>query len=250
MDINERKKLIGKRLNAALAMRNVKQKDLARHLGIQDNAVSYFCKGDRTPNTAQLAEICDYLEISADYLLGLSKVSTPDLDVHAVAKATGLSEFSSKFLLDMQYTSQLDRELIDVMIKSISETSMTRYFELMKEALNTPSCQMCVEHFSHDPQCMKEIPDLSPDVLKACVEEYFYAGDDENRSAKSFKLDSLNAYEFYNQKIGECLSYTLTEIYEMNNEWFNIESFKDELIAIMKVRNEEWMKIHPPKRKE
>ena len=116
---------------------------------------------------------------------------------------------------------------------------MTRYFELMKEALNTPSCQMCVAGFSLDPQCKKEIPDLSADVLNACVEEYFYAGEDDNRIAKSFKLDSVNAYEFYKQKVGECLTYTLTETYEMSSKWSNIESFRDELIAVMKVRNEE-----------
>ena len=250
MDINERKKLIGKRLNTVLAMRNVKQKDLAKHLGIQDNAVSYFCKGDRTPNTAQLAEICDYLEISADYLLGLSEVSTPNLDVHAIAKATGLSENSSEFLLDLKDYPQSDGELLNTLIKGMEETSMTKYFGLMKEAIHTPSARMCVVPLADDPTRHKEIPKLSVHILNECVEEYFHAGKEENRVGVSFELDAEDAFVFYCKKIGECLSDYLTEVYECQNEWSNIESFKDELIAIMKVRNEEWMKIHPPKRKE
>ncbi len=250
MDIDERKKLIGTRLNTVLAMRNVKQKDLAKHLGIQDNAVSYFCKGDRTPNTAQLAEICDYLEVSADYLLGLSDVSTPDMDVQAIAQATGLSENSSEFLLDLKYASRLDEELIDTLLKGMEETSMTRYFGLMKEAMHTPSARMCVMPLTNDPKRKKEIPDLSLHVLNECVQEYFHSGEDEEHVGVSFKLDAEDAFWFYCKKVGECLSDYLAEIYESQNEWSNIEDIKDELIAMMKDRNEEWKKEHPHKRKE
>lgn len=65
------RKIIGLRINTALALRNVKQKELAKVLGVSANAVSYFCSGARTPNTWQLIKIAEYLEVSADYLLGI-----------------------------------------------------------------------------------------------------------------------------------------------------------------------------------
>lgn len=97
MDIKTKEK-IGQRINAALAERNVKQKELAKHLGIQDNTVSYWCKGERTPNTEQIINISELLNVSADYLLGLSEVKTTDKDIQFVCDYTGLSDKAVKML--------------------------------------------------------------------------------------------------------------------------------------------------------
>ena len=56
----------------ALRFRDVMQKDLALDLGVTSNTVSYWCCGDRKPNVDQLAQIAQYLNVSADYLLGLA----------------------------------------------------------------------------------------------------------------------------------------------------------------------------------
>lgn len=73
--------VIGERLKAALILRKVKQKELASHLGVTDNTISYYCSGKRTPNVQQIAEISKYLGVSADYLLGLSNTPTTDADL-------------------------------------------------------------------------------------------------------------------------------------------------------------------------
>lgn len=86
------KKVIGQRINAALAMRDIKQKILAKEIGVQDNAISYFVKGARTPNTEQIIKIAKYLNVSADYLLGLADVQTLDIDTKAICERTGLPE--------------------------------------------------------------------------------------------------------------------------------------------------------------
>lgn len=88
---NFRKK-VGERINTALANRNVKQKDLAKAIGVTDNTISYYVSGARTPNTEQIVKIAQYLGVSADYLLGLSDVATTDADVKRICDATGLSE--------------------------------------------------------------------------------------------------------------------------------------------------------------
>ena len=88
----DNKKLIGTRLNSALAKKGIKQKELAQQIGVTDNTISYFCSGSRTPNIETLISIARALNVSSDYLLGLSEVITPSADLQAVVAYTGLSE--------------------------------------------------------------------------------------------------------------------------------------------------------------
>lgn len=89
---NDYNEIIGQRINAALALSNIKQKELAKELGVKDNVVSYWCSGKRTPNTEQIIEIADFLNVSTDYLLGLSDAATSDKDLQFVCDYTGLNE--------------------------------------------------------------------------------------------------------------------------------------------------------------
>lgn len=80
------KRIIGQRINELLAINDVKQKELAAHLSIPDNTVSYFVKGARVPNTEQIIKIAQYFNVSADYLLGLTDIKTTDTDLKAIAE--------------------------------------------------------------------------------------------------------------------------------------------------------------------
>ncbi len=86
------KKLIGQRINAALARANKKQKELAQELNVPDNTISYFTSGKRTPNTEQLVKIAEYLDVSADYLLGMVSEPASNMEVKVICEITGLSE--------------------------------------------------------------------------------------------------------------------------------------------------------------
>lgn len=63
------RKIIGCRINELLAINNVKQKELAAHLSVSDNIVSYFVKGARVPNTEQIIKIAKFFNVPTDYLL-------------------------------------------------------------------------------------------------------------------------------------------------------------------------------------
>ena len=84
--------IIGKRINSALAEKDIKQKELAKKIGVNDNVISYWCSGSRTPNTQQIIQICNVLGVSADYLLGLSDVATNDKGLQYICDYTGLDE--------------------------------------------------------------------------------------------------------------------------------------------------------------
>lgn len=65
-------KKLGKRINSALAKRDMKQKELAKILNVTDNTISYFCSGSRTPKVEQIIKISEALNITTDYLLGFT----------------------------------------------------------------------------------------------------------------------------------------------------------------------------------
>ena len=95
---NTLSKTIGQRINSMLAERNKKQKELAAALNVTDNTVSYYCSGTRLPNTSQIKIIADFLDCSADYLLGLTDTVTTDKDIRFICDYTGLNEKSVKTL--------------------------------------------------------------------------------------------------------------------------------------------------------
>lgn len=88
---NKLSKVIGERIGLLLSERKIKQKDLAEHLGITDNTISYFCSGKRMPNTTQIKEISQFFNISADYLLGISSAATNDKDIQYIGDYLKLS---------------------------------------------------------------------------------------------------------------------------------------------------------------
>ncbi len=88
------KKIIGARIQDALTHRQKKQKDLADHLGVTPNTISYFCKGKRMPNTEQIYQISEYLNVPTDYLFGKVKMRNPQImedNFLKICQQTGLS---------------------------------------------------------------------------------------------------------------------------------------------------------------
>lgn len=85
-------KTIGLRINELLAIKNIKQKELAKVLGVTDNTISYFVSGKRTPNISQIIEIAKFFDVSTDYILGLSKTPTSDPNIATIGDYTGLKK--------------------------------------------------------------------------------------------------------------------------------------------------------------
>ena len=59
---------IQQRLRAAIKNSGIKQKDIARHIGVSAQTVSKYMKADIT-----FAKLCALLDVSSDYILGISK---------------------------------------------------------------------------------------------------------------------------------------------------------------------------------
>lgn len=59
---------------------------------IQRQSISQYMSGQSNPDTDRLTAICKALNVSADFLLGLSDVASPCVTVQEMCRYTGLSE--------------------------------------------------------------------------------------------------------------------------------------------------------------
>ena len=78
------------RLNSLLEGRSITE--FAKELGMSRQTLGFYLNGDRIPDIKAIRQICEFCGVTADWLIGLSEVKSPDTTVQAVCAFTGLSE--------------------------------------------------------------------------------------------------------------------------------------------------------------
>ncbi len=62
------------RLRQAIKNSGIEQKEIARLVGVSPQTISKYMRKDIFPALDTLAKLCVVLEVSADYILGVSKI--------------------------------------------------------------------------------------------------------------------------------------------------------------------------------
>lgn len=60
------------RLKELRLEKGTKQKDVAEYIGLTTKAYCFYELGKREPSIQTLSKLCDYFDVSADYLIGRS----------------------------------------------------------------------------------------------------------------------------------------------------------------------------------
>lgn len=63
-------KEFGQRMGDTMRMKGITNRMLGNYICMSESAISGYRTGRRSPSVTDLAKISDYLEVSADYLLG------------------------------------------------------------------------------------------------------------------------------------------------------------------------------------
>ena len=63
-------------LRSVLEEKDVSQAELARRIGVVQQVVNHYCTDKIKPSIDMLRTICQMLDVSSDYLLGLRSSST------------------------------------------------------------------------------------------------------------------------------------------------------------------------------
>ena len=69
------------RLKELRAERNMKQSDLAKLLNLSPSAISNYEQGIREMDAEAICKLCDIFNCTADYVLGISDLRTPEISV-------------------------------------------------------------------------------------------------------------------------------------------------------------------------
>ena len=86
--------------------------DFADFLGLSRQTVGFYCNGDRLPDVITLIQIAERCNVSTDYLLGASDVTSPNVDIQKACEITGLSEDAIYILQDSTYASDALNEFL------------------------------------------------------------------------------------------------------------------------------------------
>lgn len=82
-----------KRLRELIEERNWKQEDLIKTLGVKTRqSVTGYIDGSTVPTAEKISALSKEFNVSADWLLGLTEVRSPEMDLRAACHFTGLSE--------------------------------------------------------------------------------------------------------------------------------------------------------------
>lgn len=96
----------GKRIAIARKDRGLTQKELGKLSGTSEITIRQYEIGKREPGAKQLRSIAEVLDVSSDYILGLSDVKTTSTELKNICNYTGLSE-KALFVLCAAKESQI-----------------------------------------------------------------------------------------------------------------------------------------------
>lgn len=68
---------LGEKLALLRENREIYQKELATYLGVSIGTISNYEKGIHEPDLETLSKLCDYYQVSADYLLDRTSIPLP-----------------------------------------------------------------------------------------------------------------------------------------------------------------------------
>ncbi len=132
--MQQAKEYFSERLKKIMKEKNMTQAELAKKINVSRQSISLYINGDRNPDIAVLKSIAERLEVSADYLIGLSDVSSPDINMNASCEYTGLSEEAMKILVS--YKEYYAIKDIDYLIQADILLELSSVIENAKDGLD------------------------------------------------------------------------------------------------------------------
>ena len=173
------------RLRETMLSKGITQQELGEQIGKSRQAVAQYWNGSSSPDWATIAAIAKYLNVSSDYLLGLSEVASPDATIQGICNYTGLNE-------DAVYTLQANKAEPDFIhgINTVLEEPVSCWVlmgtisdAIKAKEYNPEEAREFMEHildFLHDPKQLEQIDREEDEDL----EKEFLAWDEEWESTK------------------------------------------------------------------
>ncbi len=138
-------RIIGNRINTALAKKDMTQKELADALGLKEGSegsISRYCSGSSSPRADRVVKMAEILGVPAGYLLGDDVLPTRDNAMQVIHAYTGLSEESIDFIVSNR----------DFLVKEINDF-LPNSFEFFVSMKNAKMQSRRAEEYIKDEDC-------------------------------------------------------------------------------------------------
>ncbi|WP_164170215.1 helix-turn-helix domain-containing protein [Ruminococcus flavefaciens] len=140
-------------LNKLFGYSGESQEEVANKLGTTRQTFGNWLAGRNQPDYETLIAIAKYYNVSTDYLLGLSKVKSPDNKVQTACEVTGLSEEAIEKLNNC-YNNKATPEFTETISDIISCDS---FFEMIEELWRYGETLLQTEYIENVSETIQEI---------------------------------------------------------------------------------------------
>lgn len=222
------RQLFAKRFKELREEKKINQKECAEQLGISRGSISFYENGERLPDIESIYAMSNFFDVSADYLIGLSNIKSPNFDIQFVCKFTGLSEAALKTIRGYRL-AQLDEQkkltyflnkgekgytLADNVINNINDFIESTAFEKIIHIFTA-------ENLNNNYLKKHKKTDINI-LTDEELEELHYFFDKKLDSAKANLYDIQSAIiNYYNDKISDNIADVETYIEELKKEVCN-----------------------------
>ncbi len=111
--------IFAERLRFLMKQHSTKQTDLAKHLGLTRQAISKYTDGSVLPNIENLHAICEFFNVSSDYLIGFSNSDSFIVAERACIDYTGLDNQSIKVLNSFSNINSEEEKVTMMLLNNI-----------------------------------------------------------------------------------------------------------------------------------
>lgn len=126
------------KLRKLLDDKKATQDDLAEYAGVSRQSVAQWKDGKTKPDIHYLKRIAEFFDVSADWLIGLAKDPTTDVDLKAISEYTGLDSAAVASLkLFPKYIPIINELLRNIIAEKSVLFNIDMYFKFSKKDFKT-----------------------------------------------------------------------------------------------------------------
>lgn len=196
----------------------ISQAELAKSLGIVKSTLGLYETGDTVPDARTLCAIARYFGVSSDWLLGLSKNPTPDINENAFLEKCGIDAETYNTLCEL-YTDKDDRGVMPAGF--LEDMAMTPQ-KLVNEIIKSDFFFNSAVEFSA----------ALNSFLCAPILTFFETVEVRRQSPTGYEIITTKEFaQLKLQQAQETLKHALRDIWDKTCERYNIDPHREVYFA-------------------
>ena len=195
--------------------------EISRQIGVSSGVLSEWMSDNKTASIENLAKLSKYFGVSADYLLGLAALKTPDVDIQKACEITGLSEDAISVLQDSFHASDaLNTFLLERNFRNLLMNRLYFNYAVIASGLHYQIFNSVTCNEIYDSQAvLEDITDALKTYIKVKENHDVLLPSDEG---------CFSPEDFYELRINRNLSALLHDI-TGDKWWFSAEAIINEV---------------------